>query len=117
MPTVKSDRRERIKRRIKKRLSGTSEKPRLSVFRSNTRMYAQVIDDTIGKTLVSMSSIELKITKESTNQEDAKEVGLKLAEKAVAAGITAVVFDRNGYLYHGKVKALAEGAREGGLKF
>ena len=117
MSTVRSDRRERIKRRIKKRLSGTSEKPRLSVFRSNARIYAQVIDDTIGKTLVSVSSVELNITKDSTNQEDAKNVGLKLAEKAVAAGIGAVVFDRNGYLYHGKVKALAEGAREGGLKF
>lgn len=117
MSTVRSDRRERIKRRIKKRLSGTSEKPRLSVFRSNARIYAQVIDDTIGKTLVSVSSVELNITKDSTNQEDAKNVGLKLAEKAVAAGIAAVVFDRNGYLYHGKVKALAEGAREGGLKF
>jgi large subunit ribosomal protein L18 len=117
MPTVKSSRRERIKLRIKKKITGTTERPRLSVFRSNARLYAQIIDDTIGKTLASASSVELASEKKSTNQEDAKQVGLKLAEKAVAAGVSAVVFDRNGYLYHGKVKALAEGAREGGLKF
>ncbi|TAE40491.1 MAG: 50S ribosomal protein L18 [Runella slithyformis] len=117
MPTVRSDRRERIKRRIKKKIAGTSERPRLSVFRSNSRLYAQIIDDSIGKTLVSTSSVELSSDKKNTNQDDAKQIGLKLAEKAVAAGVNAVVFDRNGYLYHGKVKALAEGAREGGLKF
>lgn len=117
MPNVKSERRVRIKHRIKKKIAGTSERPRLSVFRSNTRMYAQVIDDTTGKTLVASSSIELGVDKKNTNQEDAKKVGVNIAEKAMAAGIVAVVFDRNGYLYHGKVKALAEGAREGGLKF
>ena len=117
MASVKSERRQRIKYRIRKKVAGTTEMPRLSVFRSNTRIYAQVIDDTKGQTLVSASSIELDATKGSVNAEDAKKVGLKLAEKALAAGLSAVVFDRNGYLYHGKVKALADGAREGGLKF
>lgn len=117
MASVKSERRQRIKYRIRKRVAGTTEKPRLSVFRSNARIYAQVIDDTKGLTIVSASSIELDATKVSINAEDAKNVGLKLAEKALAAGVSAVVFDRNGYLYHGKVKALADGAREGGLKF
>jgi large subunit ribosomal protein L18 len=117
MASVKSERRQRIKYRIRKKLAGTTEKPRLSVFRSNTRIYAQVIDDTKGQTVVFASSIELDAKKVSVNVEDAKKVGLKLAEKALAAGINAVVFDRNGYLYHGKVKALADGAREGGLKF
>ncbi len=118
MALARSDRRQRIKYRIRKKVAGTSEKPRLSVFRSNARIYAQVIDDTKGETLVSASSIELDTTnKASVNAEDAKKVGIKLAEKAIAAGVTSVVFDRNGYLYHGKVKALADGAREGGLKF
>jgi len=117
MASVKSERRQRIKYRIRKKVAGTTEKPRLSVFRSNARIYAQVIDDTKGATVVSASSIELGDTKASVNAEDAKKVGLKLAEKALAAGVSTVVFDRNGYLYHGKVKALADGAREGGLKF
>jgi len=118
MALARSDRRQRIKYRIRKKVAGTTEKPRLSVFRSNARIYAQVIDDTKGVTLVSASSIELDTTnKASVNAEDAKQVGIKLAEKAIAAGVSSVVFDRNGYLYHGKVKALADGAREGGLKF
>ncbi|MFN4146599.1 MAG: 50S ribosomal protein L18 [Runella sp.] len=117
MASVKVERRQRIKYRIRKKVSGTTEKPRLTVFRSNTRIYAQLIDDTKGQTLVSASSIELGAEKHSVNAEDAKKVGVKLAEKAIAAGVTAVVFDRNGYLYHGKVKAFADGAREGGLKF
>lgn len=116
MANYKSYRRERIKRGIRKRLSGTSQKPRLSVFRSNTGIYAQIIDDTVGNTLISASSSELGYSK-NVNIDKSKEVGKKLAEKASANGISEVVFDRNGYLYHGKVKALADGAREGGLKF
>ncbi len=117
MASVKSDRRQRIKYRIRKRLSGTSERPRLSVFRSNTRVYAQIIDDIKGLTLVSASTIDLGGDLKTTTVDSAKQIGAKIAEKAVAAGITSVVFDRSGYLYHGKIKALADGAREGGLKF
>jgi len=106
----------RIKKGIRNKISGTAQRPRISVFKSNTRIYAQVIDDENGHTLASASSTELGAAK-NTNVELSKEVGKKLAEKAVAAGITEVVFDRNGYIYHGKVKALADGAREGGLKF
>lgn len=107
----------RIKRhnRIRKNLSGTKELPRLNVFRSNTNMYAQIIDDETGKTLVSTSSLELKLDK--NNIETAKKVGESIAEKAKDAKITEVVFDRSGYLYHGRIKALAESAREAGLKF
>jgi large subunit ribosomal protein L18 len=117
MTSVKSDRRQRIKYRIRKKVSGTASVPRLSVFRSNASIYAQLIDDIKGVTLASANSGDLDNAKKSTNVEDAKKVGMKLAEKASAAGISAVVFDRNGYLYHGKIKALADGAREGGLKF
>jgi large subunit ribosomal protein L18 len=106
----------RIKRGIRKKVNGSAVRPRISVFKSNTRIYAQIIDDEKGHTLVSASSAELG-AKKNTNVELSKEVGKKLAEKAVAEGITEVVFDRNGYIYHGKVKALADGAREGGLKF
>ena len=107
----------RIKRhnRIRKNLSGTKELPRLNVFRSNTNMYAQIIDDGSGKTLVSTSSLELKLDKNNT--ETAKKVGESIAKKAKDAKITEVVFDRSGYLYHGRIKALAESAREAGLKF
>ncbi len=114
--TKKLERRERIKRSIRGRIAGTPERPRLSVFRSNKSIYAQIIDDSNGVTLASASIKDLGDT--ATNSVDsAKSVGQKLAEKALAGGVSAVVFDRNGYLYHGKVKALAEGAREGGLKF
>ena len=106
----------RIKKGIRNKISGTAERPRISVFKSNTRIYAQVIDDEQGHTLAASSSAELGACK-NTTVELSKEVGKKLAEKAVARGITRVVFDRNGYIYHGKVKALADGAREGGLKF
>jgi len=116
MSTKKLERRVRIKRAIRGRISGTPEQPRLSVFRSNKAIYAQLIDDTKGITLASASSKDLEGTVANT-VETAKTVGQKLAEKAVAGGVSNVVFDRNGYLYHGKVKALAEGAREGGLKF
>ena len=107
----------RIKRhnRIRKNLSGTKELPRLNVFRSNTNMYAQIIDDGSGKTLVSTSSLELKWDK--NNIETAKKVGESIAKKAKDAKITEVVFDRSGYLYHGRIKALAKSAREAGLKF
>ena len=116
MATRKELRRERIKKNIRAKIAGSAERPRLSVYRSNTAIYAQLIDDSKGVTLASASSIE--INKDiNANVALAKEVGKKVAEKAVAHGISAVVFDRSGYLYHGKVKALAEGAREGGLKF
>ena len=111
-----SNSRLRIKRGIRKKLSGTAARPRVSVFKSNAKIYAQIIDDERGHTLVSASSTELGAQK-NTNVELSKEVGKKLAEKAMAEGISEVVFDRNGYIYHGRVKALAEGAREGGLKF
>lgn len=109
------ERRERIKAGVRKKISGTTERPRLSVFRSNTGIFAQIIDDTKQSTLVAASSVELG--KKTLNQENAKSVGKKIAEKAIAAGVETIVFDRNGYLYHGNVKAFAEGAREGGLKF
>ncbi len=107
----------RIKRhnRIRKNLSGTKELPRLNVFRSNANLYAQIIDDVTGNTLVSTSSLELKLDK--NNIETAKKVGESIAKKALDAKITEVVFDRSGYLYHGRIKALAESAREAGLKF
>lgn len=109
------ERRERIKMGVRKKINGTTERPRLSVFRSNTGIYAQIIDDVKGVTLASASSLELG--KKTVNIENSKSVGKKLAEKAVASGVQSIVFDRNGYLYHGNIKAFAEGAREGGLKF
>lgn len=110
------DRRLRIKKGIRRKLEGTSARPRLSVFRSNKVIYAQLIDDASGHTLTSSSSVELD-KKGGVNLTISKSVGKKVAEKAVASGIKEIVFDRNGYLYHGNIKALAEGAREGGLKF
>jgi large subunit ribosomal protein L18 len=111
-------RRARIKLRIRKIIKGTTEKPRLSVFRSNKEIYAQVIDDMTGVTVVSASSREKGIIeKKVTKTEKAKLVGNLIAERAKEAGLQGVVFDRNGYLYHGRVKSLAEAAREGGLKF
>ncbi|GAA4433504.1 50S ribosomal protein L18 [Pontibacter saemangeumensis] len=115
MSTKKGLRRLRIKRSIRNKISGTSERPRLSVFRSNKAIYAQLIDDTTGVTLAAASSIKLDDAK--ANVETAGRVGKEIAEKALSKGISEVVFDRSGYLYHGKVKSLAEGAREGGLKF
>ena len=108
---------QRLKRhkRVRGKISGTPERPRLNVFRSNTNIYAQVIDDVTGKTLVSASSLEKGF--EGSDCEAAKKVGLAVAERAKAAGIETVVFDRGGYVYHGRVQALAEGAREGGLQF
>jgi large subunit ribosomal protein L18 len=117
MALTKEERRLRIKRRIRKRISGTAQMPRLCVFRSNTGIYAQVVDDKTGKTLVAASSMEKDFKVKGTKVEVSHQVGKAIAEKAKAAGIEAVVFDRGGYLYHGRVKSLAEGAREGGLKF
>jgi large subunit ribosomal protein L18 len=110
---------QRLKRhkRVRGKISGTPERPRLNVFRSETNIYAQVIDDISGKTLVSASSLEKTFEGAGSNCEAAKKVGQMVAERAKAAGITTVVFDRGGYVYHGRVAALAEGAREGGLEF
>lgn len=116
MASSKIIRRLRIRRVIRSKVRGTSDRPRLSVFRSNTAIYAQLIDDVSGKTILNTSSVEVEKSK-NANVESSREVGRILAEKALVSGITAIVFDRGGYLYHGKVKALAEGAREGGLKF
>ena len=116
MAFSKLKRRAKIKRRIRKNIFGTSNTPRLCVFRSNKQIYAQIIDDTCGKTLVSASTINNKAAK-GTKVEQAAIIGKEVAEKAKKAGIESVVFDRNGYLYHGRVKSLANSAREGGLKF
>ena len=118
MALTKQKRRYRIKKRIRKIISGTSERPRFSVFRSNKQIYAQLVNDLDGTTLLSISSLNKEISEKEVNKsEQAALVGKALAEKAKAAGIENVVFDRNGYLYHGRVKQLAEAAREGGLKF
>ena len=110
---------QRLKRhkRVRAKISGTPERPRLNVFRSETNIYAQIIDDVAGKTLVSASSLEKDFEGKGSNVEAAKKVGQMVAERAKAKGIENVVFDRGGYLYHGRVQALAEGAREGGLVF
>ena len=114
MSLNKSERRLRIRRSIRTKISGTAERPRLSVFRSNKNIYAQLIDDIAGVTLVSVSSAKADAPSKT---EASSTVGKELATKAQEKGITQVVFDRNGYLYHGRVKSLAEGAREAGLKF
>ena len=110
----KIERRIKIKFRIRKKIVGTAERPRLSVFRSNKQIYAQVINDKAGVTLAAASSLGFE---KMNKTEQAKKVGLLLAEKAKAAGVESVVFDRIGYLYHGRVQSLADGAREGGLNF
>jgi large subunit ribosomal protein L18 len=115
MSNIKASKRQRVKFRVRNKISGTTERPRLSIFRSNTAVYAQIIDDTKGITLASASTTELGL--KGVKIDNSKAVGAKVAEKAIANGISTVVFDRNGYLYHGNVKALAEGAREGGLIF
>ena len=114
-----SSNKKRIKRhlRVRKNISGTAERPRLNVFRSLNNIYAQIIDDTKGVTLCAASSMDKGFEGNGSNVEGAKKVGNMIAEKAKAAGITTVVFDRGGYVYHGRVAALAEGAREGGLEF
>jgi large subunit ribosomal protein L18 len=118
MALTKQARRDRIKKRIRKAVSGTSVTPRLSVFRSNKQMYAQIIDDLSGKTLAAASSLDKSIADAKvTKIEQAALVGKLIAEKAKVVNIENVVFDRNGYLYHGRVKSIADAAREGGLKF
>ena len=110
---------QRIKRhnRVRGKISGTAERPRLNVFRSKANIYAQIIDDVTGNTLVSASTVEKAFEGNGGNCDAAKKIGAVVAERALQKGIEEVVFDRGGYIYHGRVKALAEGAREGGLKF
>ena len=110
----KIQRRNKIKTRIRGKISGTAQRPRMSVFRSNKQIYVQLIDDLAGVTILAASS---KGIEEGTKKEIAAQVGRNIAQKALEAGITEVVFDRNGYLFHGRVKSLADAAREGGLKF
>jgi len=109
--------RERKKRKIRSTISGTIDKPRCSVFKSLSQLNVQLIDDVAGKTLVSLSTLSMEFKKGTKKIEQAHEVGTKLAELALAKGIKTIVFDRNGYIYHGRVKAVAEGLREGGINF
>lgn len=114
----KNDRLITRKKRVRAKISGTPQRPRLSVYKSNTNIYAQLIDDVNGITLASANSLQKDVAEsEHANVETAKKVGAAIGKRALEAGIEEVVFDRNGYLYHGKVKALAEAAREAGLKF
>jgi large subunit ribosomal protein L18 len=117
MAFSKINRRAKIKRRIRKRITGTSKTPRLTVFRSNKQIYAQLVDDVAGKTLASASSFKNNLVGKVNKIDQAGIIGKEVAEKAIKAGIESVVFDRNGYLYHGRVKSLANSAREAGLKF
>ena len=118
MALSKQDRRQRLRFRIRKTVSGTAQRPRLAVFRSNKEIYAQLIDDVNGKTIAAASSRDKDIDASKVNKvEAAKLVGKAIAQKATKAGVETISFDRGGYLYHGRVKSLAEGAREGGLKF
>lgn len=118
MAKTKEERRQFIKKSIRRKISGTAARPRMSVFRSNKQIYVQLIDDEVGKTLAAASSRENGIENEKiTKVEQAAKVGALIAERAKSAGIETVVFDRNGYLYHGRVKSLADAARNGGLKF
>lgn len=117
MESRKVTRRKSIRKRIRRSIKGASGRPRLSVFRSNKGIYAQLINDIDGKTIAAASSMEKSFEKSGNKVAQAAQVGKLIAERGVAAGITEIVFDRGGYLYHGRVKALADGAREGGLKF
>lgn len=118
MALTKTERRSRLKMRIRKAVTGTESRPRLAVYRSNKEIYAQLINDVEGKTIVAASSKDKDIdTSNKTKIEVAQLVGKSIAEKAVKAGVETITFDRGGYLYHGRVKSLADGAREGGLKF
>ena len=117
MSLTKSERRQRIQYRIRKTVSGTAARPRLSVFRSNKEIYTQLIDDVNGVTLLAASSKDKGVDTKGTSIEVATAVGKLVAEKALKAGIDTVTFDRGGYLYHGRIKSLAEGARAAGLKF
>ena len=115
-PDTNGQRKKRHKR-VRSKITGTSERPRLNVFRSEKHIYAQIIDDTKGITLCSASSLEKSFQGSGSNKEGAQKVGKQIAQRAVSGGIENVVFDRGGYIYHGRVKELAEAAREGGLKF
>ncbi|MCC1484687.1 50S ribosomal protein L18 [Winogradskyella immobilis] len=118
MALTKNERRQRIKNRIRKTVSGTESRPRLSVFRSNKEIYAQIVDDVTGKTIAAASSRDKDISAANGNKSEiATLVGKAIGEKAKGAGVETIAFDRGGYLYHGRVKSLAEGAREAGLKF
>jgi large subunit ribosomal protein L18 len=115
--SVKTTKRQKVRYRLRKTVNGTAVKPRLSVFRSNTDIYAQLINDVTGATIVSASSKDKEVKAQNVNKTDkSKMVGEAIAKKATAIGIATCVFDRSGYIYHGRVKAVAEGAREGGLK-
>ena len=116
MPSVKSNRRRRIRYRIRNKISGTPSRPRLAVYRSNKGIYCQLIDDVHGQTLAQANSLEAQISG-SNKTEQAKAVGKLIAERVNSLNLESIVFDRSGYLYHGRVKALAEGAREAGLQF
>jgi large subunit ribosomal protein L18 len=117
MPNQKVLRRNKVRRRIRKNIFGTPESPRMSVFRSNKQIYVQIIDDVNQKTLVSAGSLGVAEAQNVAKKDQAQLVGKKIAEKALAAGVERIVFDRGGYLYHGRVKALGDAAREAGLKF
>ena len=117
MAFSKEKRRYKIRRRIRKSITGTASRPRLSVFRSNKEIYAQIIDDVNGETIAAASSRDKDVSAEGTKSDIATAVGKAIAEEAQKSGVEKVSFDRSGYLYHGRVKSLAEGAREGGLKF
>ena len=117
MALSKTDRRNRLRFRIRKTVSGTEQRPRLAIFRSNKDIYAQLIDDVSGKTIAAASSRDKDLDVKGNKTEAAKLVGKAIAEKALKAGVDTISFDRGGYLYHGRVKSLADGAREAGLKF
>ena len=117
MIVTKESRRLKIRKRIRSKVSGTAERPRMSVYRSNAEVYVQLIDDVSGVTILAASTRDKDFARTGNKVEQSKAIGTEIAKKAVAKGLTTVVFDRGGYLYHGRVQALAEGAREGGLKF
>lgn len=117
MAFSKEARRQKIKSRVRGKIRGTAERPRLSVFRSNKEMYAQLVNDDAGVTLAAASTKEKDFNRNGNKTEQSKAVGVAIAKKAAEKGIDTIVFDRNGFLYHGRIKAVAEGAREGGLKF
>jgi len=117
MIVTKESRRAKIRKKIRSKISGTAERPRLSIYRSNADIYAQLIDDVKGVTILAASSRDKDFARTGNKVEQSKAVGTALAKKAIEKGLSLVVFDRSGYLYHGRVQALAEGAREGGLKF
>lgn len=117
MAVTKEARRKKIRGRIRGKISGTAERPRLAVYRSNKEMYVQLINDEVGNTLAAASTRDKDFARNGSKVEQSKTLGATLAKRAAEKGISSVVFDRGGYLYHGRVKAVAEGAREGGLKF